>query len=259
MAASTENTAAHKLHAILSTVRESGGQTYAAGWAKALDAPWDSVEFSRRHSEVINLLFLTMQQINALPDHISSRTERHITGWWTAVMQPKANWQDTARPPGNIIDQDRLDHLASTADLLATHLGGTSAAPHGGDLANLEEQCREWLNILESLEDNEISSSLRVQLISQIQHLIWLIEHEAMFGGARVTQEASAVIGELAQATQTVTTNPENSGRWRNGFLALLTACTIFTQAAPVVQASIEAGTGLYNQIENTIENIGGE
>ncbi|MEW2496816.1 hypothetical protein AB0942_25265 [Streptomyces nodosus] len=259
MVTSTENTAAHNLHTILSQVRDSGGRTYAAAWAEALDAPWESLEFSRRHSEVTNLLLLTMRQIGAMPDRARSRTERYIPGWWAAVMQPLTNWQDNGRPPATLINQDRLDHLEAAAELISARLGGTDAAPRGGDLSQLSGQCREWLEILGSLDDVEITPALRAQLISQIQHLIWLIDHADLFGGARVAQEASSVIGSLAQASSTLTTQPENTSRWKKGFVAFVTACAIFNQAATTVQDSLEVGTGLVKEIASTVEEIRGE
>lgn len=259
MATSIENTAAHNLHSILSQVRESGSDPVSNGWVKALDASWGSAEFSKRHSEVVSLLLLTIQQIGALTERARSRSERYIPEWWMAVMQPLSNWRDPARPSENVIDQDRLDHLESTAELIYRHLEGTDAAPRGGDLSQLSEQCQEWLNILASLSDAEISTGLRAQLVSQIQHLIWLIEHEDLFGGARVAQEASSVVGSLAQATGTLTAEPENAGRWQKGLVAFLAACAIFSQAAPVVQESIELGTSLVKEIASTVEDIRGE
>ncbi|MGW0933410.1 hypothetical protein [Streptomyces sp. NPDC002666] len=259
MVTSIENTAAHNLHSILSRVRDSGSQVIADGWVSALDAPWDSVEFSRRHTEVVNLLLLTVQQIGAFPDRARLRTERHIPGWWAAVMQPMVNWRDTARTAEKVIGQNSLDHLESTAELISAHLAGTDAAPSGSDLAQMSDQCNEWLDILASLTDAEINVGLRAQLISQIQHLLWLIEHNDLFGGARVAQEASSVVGSLAQATGTLTAQPENASRWKQGFVGLLAACALFTQAAPVMQDSIEAGSGLIREIASTVEGIRGE
>ncbi|WP_158933364.1 hypothetical protein [Streptomyces sp. KE1] len=256
MAASIENTAAHNLHSILDRVRQSGGGAITQGWAAALEASWGSPEFSKRHSETVNLLLLTIQQIEALPERSRTRTERYISHWWTAVMQPKINWNDPARPSSGIIGQDALDHLEATAEIISAHLQGTNAAPIGDDLTKLTEQCHEWLALLTELSEEEISTGLRSQLISQVGHLIWLIENRELFGGARISQESSNIVGSLFQAANEITTRPENTGRWRNGLWSLLAACAIFTQSALVVQDSIEAGTGLVKEIANTVAEI---
>ncbi|UDM01268.1 hypothetical protein [Streptomyces longhuiensis] len=256
MAASIENTAAHNLHAILSGVRQSSADSYVSGWTDALGVEWDTPEFARRHAEVVNLLQLTMRQIGALPERARQRTERYTYDWWVAVMQPLANWSDGGRRSISIIEQDRLDHLESTAELITAHLGGSAAAPLSSNLTDLATQCQEWLDILSSMDESEISSALRSELISQIQHLSWLIEHADLFGGARVAQEASGVLGSLTQAATTLTAQPETGKRWRSGIVALLAACTVFSSAASGVQGAIEAGTGLAKEITEVVQDI---
>ncbi|MFE1818391.1 hypothetical protein ACFW9S_05225 [Streptomyces anulatus] len=259
MTTSIENTAAHNLHSILDRVLQLGDEIILRGWATVLDAPWDSKEFSKRHSEVVNLLLLTIQQVEALPERARARTERYIPQWWTAVMQPTLNWGDSGRPASKIIQQVSLDHLESTAELISAHLGGTDAAPSGSDLSQLSSQCQEWLDLLGAMGDDEISAGLRAQLTSQIHHLVWLIDNKDLFGGARVSQEASTVAGSLFQATNAISAQPENSSRWKNGLLSFLAACVFFSQAAPLMQESIEAGSGLVKEIASTVEEIRGE
>ncbi|MFE9765655.1 hypothetical protein ACFYPC_14175 [Streptomyces sp. NPDC005808] len=259
MSFSNENTAAHHLHTILRQVRDSGGNTYSAGWAHALAAEWSSPEFARRHTEVVTLLQLTLRHLNALPERSRLRSERYINDWWVAVMQPVANWSDTNRPSQSIISQEILDHLESTAELISGNLVGSDAAPRSGDLDEIANQCKEWVELLRSMSETEISGPVRDALISQIEHLIWLIDHVELFGGARVAGEASSVIGSLTQASATLTSvQPETASRWRAGVLALLAACVFFNQAAPIIQESIDTGTDVIKGISAVVDNARG-
>ncbi|MEW1749527.1 hypothetical protein [Streptomyces angustmyceticus] len=260
MSFSNENTAAHHLYTLLRDVRDSGKTSYAAGWARVLDAPWDSPEFARRHSEVVALLQLTLRQLNALPERSRLRSERHINAWWIAVMQPQAAWTDTNRPAHGLIDQNALDHLESTAELISGNLVGSDAAPRSGDLDEMAKQCHEWVDLLSAMSEEELNGPMRDGLISQVRHLIWLIEHVDLFGGARVAQEANGVIGSLTQASAVlVDPRPESASRWKSGFLALLAACVFFNQAAPIATESISSGADLVREISSVVDQVGGE
>ncbi|MFJ9133391.1 hypothetical protein ACIRRT_10025 [Streptomyces sp. NPDC102256] len=197
---------------------------------------------------------MTIRQIEALPERPRIRAQRHTSAWWSAVMQPMANWQDSGRPAASLINQDRLDHLESTADVISSNLEGTAAAPNSDRLEDLAKQCQDWLALLS--ESSEIAPALRDELLSQIRHLIWLIEHADLFGGARVAQEASGVIGSLTQAVSTLDVGSPARGRWMNGLLAMLAACVFFNQAAPIVQESISAGSDLVKEISTIVEQV---
>ncbi|MER6088590.1 hypothetical protein [Streptomyces bluensis] len=257
MSFSNENTAAHHLHALLRGVRDSGMDNHAAGWSKVLDAEWGTVPFARRHSEVVTLLQMTIRQLDALPERSRLRCERYVDAWWTAVMQPAINWSDTNRPTTGIIDEDKLDHLESTAELISGNLVGSVAAPRSADLDEMARQCHEWIDLLTSMGDEEISGPLRDGLISQIRHLIWLIENVGLFGGARVAEEASTVIGSLTQTGATlVNVQPDNANRWKTAFLGLVAACMVFNQAVPIFQESITTGEAIVKEITAVVGSL---
>ncbi|MFD3725291.1 hypothetical protein [Streptomyces sp. NPDC058671] len=259
MSFSSENTAAHHLHTLLSQVQGSGKNTLADGWSFALDAPWDSAEFTKRHAEVVHLMVTTIEQLNALPERARDRTLRYVNSWWHSLVQPQANWTDASRPASTIIKQDMLDHLEATADLIAGNLVGSIAAPRGIDIEGMEQQCREWLDLLRGMEDGEISGPVRDGLISQIEHLIWLIENVELFGGARVASEASRVIGSLAEASATMeNANPGTVNRWKKGWLALIAVCVAFNGGVAVVQESIDSGTSIVKEITGVVQDIQG-
>ncbi|MER7686891.1 hypothetical protein [Streptomyces sp. NPDC097610] len=259
MGFSNENTAAHHLYTILCQIRDSGENAYSAGWVHVLDAEWGSPEFARRHTEVVTLLQLTLRSLNALPERSRVRSERYVNGWWVAVMQPVANWSDINRPAQGVISQEDLDQLESTAELISGNLMGSDAAPRSGNLDEIAKQCKEWLDLLQSMSESEISGPVRDELISQIKHLIWLIEHVDLFGGARVAGEATSVIGSIAQISTTLANvEPETASRWKKGFLTLLAACVFFNQAVPIVQESISTGSDMVKEITAVVERVQG-
>ncbi|MYW19859.1 hypothetical protein GT039_30850 [Streptomyces sp. SID2955] len=254
MSFSSDNTAAHNLHTLLARVRNSTESTIAGSWSAVLEAEWGTLEFTRRHTEVVALLQLTMQQLVALPERQRIRCERHVSAWWYAVMQPVTNWMDETRLVRSIIDDDKLDHLESTADLISGHLVGSNAAPRSTDLEQMRSTCHEWVDLLTTMDETEISGPVRDQLISQLRHVIWLVDHAGTFGGARVAEEASTVIGSLAQASASVVNMQEESAsRWKKAFLALVTACIVFNQASPIFQESITAGEQIVKEITSAI------
>ncbi|MFE0353213.1 hypothetical protein ACFW2I_06945 [Streptomyces nigra] len=242
-------------------MQSSGKQTYADGWALALGAEWGSMEFAKRHAEVVNLMVATIEQLNALPERARERTLRYINAWWNSIVQPQVNWGDTGRPAHGIIKQDMLDHLEAAADIIAGSLVGSTAAPRGVNFDAIADQCREWLDLLQSMEESEISGPVRDGLISQIEHLIWLVENVDLFGGARVASEASRIIGTLAQASATMeNANPETVSRWKKGWLALIAVCVAFNGGVAVVQESIDSGTAIVKEITGVVNDLqGGE
>ena len=229
------------------------------GWEAVLGAEWGSVEFAKRHGEVVNLMVATIEQLGSLPDRPRARSFRYVDAWWHSILQPHVNWGDSARPAEGIIQRDMLDHLESAADIIAGSLAGSMAAPRGVDLQGIAEQCREWLDLLQGMEESEISGPVRDGLISQIEHLIWLIENANLFGGARVSAEASRVIGSLAQASTTMqNAHSETVSRWKKGLVAFIAVCAAFNGGASVVQESITSGTSIVKEITGVVSDIQG-
>lgn len=252
-----QSTAPHHLHAILIRVRDSGKGQYAEGWVTALEADWGSAEFSKRHAEVVNLLSLTIQQLQALPERSRDRFMRHVPAWWSAVIQPKVNWADNGRATTQIVDLDLLDHLESAADIISANLSGSEGAPMGTDLSGISQQCQEWVEFLMGMGGEGLGDALKGQLISQLRHVVWLIEHVDLFGEARVSGEVSHAIGSLAQAGSVVQgRNPEAAGKWTRAFLSLMAAFAIFNAGAPVVQEAIEVGSSLAGEIVSVVQDV---
>ncbi|MFF4063761.1 hypothetical protein [[Kitasatospora] papulosa] len=216
------------------------------------------MEFARRHGEVVQLLVTTIEQVNALPERSRDRSLRYIPALWAAIMQPKANWVDNGRPASGIIGEDTLDHLEACADIISGNLVGSAAAPRGADLQEMSDQSHEWLTLLQDMDEQEIPGPVKDALISQIEHLIWLIENAELFGGARVSAEANRVIGSLAQASATMeNANPETVSRWKKSWIAFIAICVAFNAGAPVVQESITSGTEIVKEITGVVNDVG--
>lgn len=254
------STSPHGLYEILSRVWGSGAPNFRDGWVAVLEAEWGSDEFARRHAEVAALLSDTIQQIHALPEAQRTRYSRYFPQWWTAVVQPDLGWSDNGRPARVLVAQETLDHLASAADLLETAMRGTSAAPAGTNVQELAESCRSWLEILAETPDSELASAVKTEIVAQITHLLWLIEHAELFGVARVSRETNAVVGSLAQASTMLTgVDVQAGGRWKRAFLSLVAASVVLTAGATQLQAAIEAGSGVVKEITQVVDGISAE
>ncbi|MFI8768431.1 hypothetical protein ACIGN6_26485 [Streptomyces sp. NPDC053792] len=253
------STSAHGLHEILVQVWESGAQNFRGGWARALGAEWGSSEFARRHAEVTGLLAETIQQVQALPEAQRNRYSRYFPQWWTAVVQPDLNWADAGRPARVLVTQETLDHLASAADLLQSVLGGTCSAPAGSNLDGLRESCDSWLELLAETPNEELAPALRDEIAAQIRHLLWLIDHASLFGTARISREATSVIGTIAQASTGLTGQDlQTGGRWRRGFVAFVAASALLATGVTQLQTAIEAGSGVVKEITQVVESVTG-
>ncbi|MFE6058009.1 hypothetical protein [Streptomyces sp. NPDC056431] len=247
------------MHEILARVRESGAKDFRSGWAGTLGAEWGSSEFARRHAEVSGLLAETIRQVHALPEAQQHRYSRYFPQWWTAVVQPDLNWADPGRPARVLVTQETLDHLASAADLLESALGGTCSAPAGSNLEALKESCDTWLELLEQTPDEELAPSLREEIAAQIRHLLWLIDHAPLFGTARISREATTVIGSIAQASTVLSgQDPQTGGKWKRGFIAFVAASTLLATGATQLQTAIEAGSGVVKEITQVVESVSG-
>ncbi|GAA3061974.1 hypothetical protein GCM10017562_29010 [Streptomyces roseofulvus] len=250
-------TSAHGLHDILVQVWQSGAQNFRSGWAKALGVEWGSSEFARRHAEVAGLLAETIQQLHALPEAQQDRYSRYFPQWWTAVVQPDLSWADAGRPARVLVTQETLDHLASAADLLQSVLGGTRSAPVGSNLDGLKESCASWLDLLAQTPDEELAPIVREEIAAQIRHLLWLIDNAELFGTARISREATSVIGSIAQASTGLTGQDlQTGGRWRRGFVAFVAASALLATGATQLQTAIEAGSGVVKEISQVVESV---
>src|SRR5215831_19061917 len=195
-------TSAHALHDVLKAVREARAKTLAAAWSKVLHAEWKSLEFAKRHGEVVRLWCETVGQIDSLPPgQTQSRLRSYATSWWLALVVPDSPWGNNTSPAVVISEAD-LDHLTNTGDLIRGEFAGTAIAPTGTDLDALRVQCQEWISVLS--DQTEITEEqLRLTLLGQMRHLLWLIDNARTFGVSRVVEHGDQVTGTLARTAYT--------------------------------------------------------
>ncbi|MEU5756334.1 hypothetical protein [Streptomyces sp. NPDC047829] len=146
--------------------------------------------------------------------------------------------------------------LAVTADLIAGTLAGSSAAPRGGDLADLREKCEEWLTLLEEIPSGSISDGTRDQLSVQVAHLIWLIDNVNLFGGARVAQQTEGLVGSLTQAVGGLPNTSPLRGKLGAAVVTLMSVLFVFNQGTEMAQTSIENAKGVVHEITQTYEGL---
>ncbi|MGC5365493.1 hypothetical protein ACPXCE_28115 [Streptomyces sp. DT24] len=254
----SSNTSAHHLHQIFEAVlsQNSGISKLRNGWQDALGEPWGSPEFCRKHAEAVNLLTGTINEISSLPDHQQQRILRYTPAWWSALVIPDHAWHGE-NTIVRLISQEALDMLASTADLIAGGRTGTAAAPRGQDLEGLRTQCEEWSTLLTEMPSDTLRDNLREGLLAQVNHLIWLIDNAATFGGSRISGQANEFVGALAQAGLEI---PERHaawrGRWGKSVYAMLVALTLFTTGSELTHKALDEGSGLVREIAQTVHEI---
>ncbi|WP_405004428.1 hypothetical protein OHV13_08805 [Kitasatospora purpeofusca] len=252
------NTSAHQLHLILERVRESGAGNFREAWSSVLGAEYGSGEFAARHAEVCLLLADVTRQIGGLSERSRERLERYVGVWWAAVVQPEFSWGDSSRSPAGALDSSHLDHLESAADIIAATFRGSAAAPIGGGLDQLREQCAHWLGMVEDRDNFELPEALRDTLANQIRHLGWLIDNVGLVGVSRVSQEAVSVVGSVAQASHVLRSRDEQSeSRWKRSMVSLVAALGLFTTGAVGAREAIEAGDGLVREIVQIVSSEG--
>ncbi|MFD3324057.1 hypothetical protein [Streptomyces sp. NPDC058701] len=252
----SSNTSAHHLHEILQLVHTAPPDRAVKVWPAVLSSDLGSAEFARKHAELVALLADTVHDIQALPAQQRDRVMRYVPGWWNALVLPDHNW-NAESSSSHVINQQSLDMLAATADLIAGNYSGTAAAPSGDNLEDLRTQCQGWLTLLQETPRNTVRENLTEALIAQVSHLIWLIDNADTFGGARVATEANSVVGALAQAGLEIPLNqPEQQGRWQKAVYGFIVALTLFTTGSELTTNAIDAGHGLVKEISQTVQDI---
>jgi hypothetical protein len=234
-------TSAHALHSVLQAVKEANTSTLAQAWSKVLDAELRSLKFAERHGEVVGLWCETLSQIGSLPsERTRARLRSYAVSWWSALIVPDSSWSNTNTSPANVITDSDLDHLANTGDIISSQLTGTAIAPDTADLAALRSQCEEWVSIL--ADRTEIAEDpIRLTLLGQMNHLLWLIDNVGLFGVSRVVERGDQAAGALAR---TALSKPNvvsklNDFKRRSGRLVM--ALAILTGLLTGVGATIEA------------------
>jgi len=200
---------ARALHELLEVVG-SGDNSPTEAWAAVLDAPYGSLEYARRHAEAVALYSGTLAHLASLPDRSRERFEKYAWSWWMGITAPMHAWGTRVDMKG-VVDPAALDQLGSVADLIESRLAGSLAVTTpDADLRDLRSVSQEWIDTL--LKDSDLAQPLRLHLLQDLHHIMWLIDHVELFGVARVAAVGQQVVGNLAVAGDTI---PDaNRGEW---------------------------------------------
>lgn len=228
-------TSAIALYDILATVKNSPTDgPIMESWESCLGAPRNSEEFAKRHAEVVGLLLDLHSEISGLEsERLRKRLEKYSNSWWAAIIHPLRNWEQT--PASELIPAGDLDMLGTACDLVGPQIDGPESASAMSSLAHLRTECDAWLTLV---ADNEevVDDSFRQVLLSQINHLIWLIDNANTFGVARIIQQGDQVTGTLVRTARQKTVRYTPRFRDRiSSFIAALTLVANLIHSSQVV------------------------
>jgi len=232
-------TSAHALHSVLQAVKEAGTSSLAQAWSKVLNAELRSLKFAERHGEIVGLWCETLNQIDSLPsERTRARLRSYAVSWWSALIVPDSSWSSTSS--ANVITDSDLDHLVNTGDIISSQLTGTAIAPDNADLTTLRAQCEEWVSIL--ADRTEIADEpIRLALLGQMRHLLWLIDNVGTFGVSRVVERGDQVAGALARTTLSRPSVVSRLNEFKRRTGSLVVALAVVTGLLTGVGATIEA------------------
>lgn len=191
---------ARALEYVLQALSAQGTAQPTAAWAKVLGAEYESVEFARRHAEVCALYHGTLQLVASLPPRSRERYESYAWSWWRAIIVPVNGW--AAR-----VDLRELaagaahDQLAGAADLIESRLTPTPAVASDTNLDGLRSVVQEWIGAVEGEHEHQLPEALRLLLLQDLRHVIWLIDNAELFGTGRVASAAEAATGNITVAS----------------------------------------------------------
>ena len=247
-------TVAPALYQLLNAVK-SKDSTLADAWVAVLDASWNSLEFARRHAEVVLLWTDLPNEIATLePESLRKRLERYMATWWTAIVQPNATWE--SKTADSLVSQSDLDMLAMVGDLADSRRGSVDRTSAASSLKRLREECEAWL-LLVSGNDEIIDETFRRTLLAQINHLIWLIDNAGIFGVSQVVGRGDEITGTLIRATGRQGTI-KNTPRFRDRLNSFITALTLVANLIHSSQVVFDAADHALSGTERIIKEITG-
>lgn len=238
---------ANALHRLLEALTEQDKFALHTRWAEVLECEFETPEFARRHAEVVALLNGSIELIAMLPASTAERFDRYVWRWWYAVIAPSHAWPNPVGR-GSVLTQEALDQLASAGELIDSHLGGSTASPRSDNVVALSKHCLEWLGVLE--EDDDLPTALRLALLHDLRHVLWLTEHVDLFGVSRAATAAQQAAGGLVLACHHVShkTRPRWIARTRSLCGVLLELTRLF--------AATNAAIGEGEHLESTIAQL---
>lgn len=234
---STPTNDVRALYNVLNALWEPPAKSLKEAWADALDCEYESLEFTKRHAEVLSLYRGALAQIAALPDTARQRYEKYAWTWWIALTGPDVSWSQKLNF-SDLLPEHTLDQLAGVADLVEARMSGGRIGPSAEKLEELRSACEEWIDVVSS--ETDLPDQLRAELLLNLRHVIWLVENAKLFGLARVSAAGQTLIGEVATVSERLA--PVKRGMWVQWSLKVLRVLIVIGGVHAGVDASLMLG-----------------
>lgn len=223
-------------------------------WSEVLGAKYGTVEFARRHTQVVGLLDDTATAIAALPKSATDRLLPHLQAWWDSVVLPGGSWAAERTVARDVISDAELESLANAADLVEAHLEGSGFATHLV-LRDIDEACVNWISLIPNAD---LPPEFEHALISQVEHLRWMISNAEIFGLSAIAREAHRTLGSVSLASKDVG-NPSIVNSWKRGCTALAVAITSWTGAATLAHEGIDSTRVVVEDVAELVDDFRGD
>lgn len=196
---STPASSARALHDTFAAV--DGGITASHSpyhsWKEVSGYATESSDFARYHAEVMALVGDVVEELQTLEPRQRERYAQYLPAWWAAIVRPRRDWAARAT---EIIDTPSLHLLAMLADLLESRasLTGTTTpkAP--------EMHRKAVLLLVDDIErEADLRASVQTQVLADLRHILWLVDHVDTFGVDRVVGAAQKVAGRASYVAVT--------------------------------------------------------
>lgn len=186
---------ARALHNILLSVeRESDNPHAYQAWGAIAGASVTTGEFAAFHAECAALLSEVLESLRALPAGSQTRYLKYVPSWWSALVEPRNDWAAVK----SIATTSDLDHLESLADLVEQRAQAVRPV-NVQTLSMLRETVGFLLGHLER-PDNDVPEPVRDAVVTDLSHVMWLLEKVDTFGLDHAVAAAEQVTGKTVVA-----------------------------------------------------------
>lgn len=212
--------AARALYEVLADLDASSAQSPFHAWKEISGVSPDDPLFARHHVALLTLLDRVSRDISALPSPSRDRYTPYFASWWAALVRPRADWA-TALP---VIERANLDMLAALADLVETRDTLVSGGLVDGALEQLRALAEQVRAEAADIPDADLSASVRDQIVADMEHVLWLIDHSDTYGAVPAVQAMEMATGRIAAAT--TTNSSPRLRKWAAGAAIVLSGVT---------------------------------
>ena len=159
----------------------------------------DSLEFPRRHAEVVNLFGRVTGYLQSLAGDDEDRQLylKYAPAWYSAIVF-RDSWASTQKPASSIIDQQTLDHLRGLGRILHRSSGEDLTEDA---VITLRLGLTHWRDLL---EESGIPQSVMDRIKAQVDLIEWLLDNVGIYGAEPVVRESRNLVGIGVEVLQQV-------------------------------------------------------